>query len=69
MIVLPRDTSSVLWRKSSRSQEQGACVELGALADAVAVRDSKNPAGPALVVSRTALSRLAAGVRSRHLDA
>ena len=68
MIALPRDISSVLWRKSSRSQETGACVEVGSLADAVAVRDSKNPAGPALVVSRTALSRLAAGMKSRHLD-
>jgi len=68
MIALPRDTSGVLWRKSTRSQDQGACVELGAFADAVAVRDSKNPTGPALVVSRAALSRLAAGVRSRHLD-
>lgn len=68
MIVLPRETSSVQWRKSSRSQEQGACVELGVLADAIAVRDSKNPTGPALVVSRTTLSWLAAGVRSRHLD-
>lgn len=68
MIALPRDTSSVLWRKSSHSQEQGACVELGAFAGAVAVRDSKNPTGPALVVSRTALTRLAAGVRTRHLD-
>jgi len=68
MIVLPCDTSSVLWRKSSRSQEQGACVELGKFADAVAVRDSKNPAGPALVLRRTPLSRLAAGVKAGHLD-
>ncbi len=68
MIALPRDTSGVQWRKSSRSQEQGACVELGEFVGAVAVRDSKNPASPALVVSRTALTRLAAGVRTRNLD-
>ncbi len=68
MIVLPRDTSGVLWRKSTRSQDQGACVELGELLDAVAVRDSKNPAAPALVLRRTALSRLATGVKAGHLD-
>lgn len=37
--------SSVTWRKSTRSQTQGACVEL---ANTGAVRDSKNPAGPVL---------------------
>jgi hypothetical protein len=68
MFVLPHDTSGVLWRKSTRSQDQGACVELGKLPDAVAVRDSKNPATPALVLHRKALSRLAAGVKAGHLD-
>lgn len=37
--------SSVSWRKSTRSQTQGACVELGNIG---AVRDSKNPDGPRL---------------------
>ncbi|MDQ3404484.1 MAG: DUF397 domain-containing protein [Actinomycetota bacterium] len=35
------------WRKSSRSSDEGNCVEV-AFADAVAVRDSKNTAGPML---------------------
>jgi hypothetical protein len=43
------DLSRTAWRKSSHSGEQGGtCVEVAALGRAVAVRDSKNPDGPAL---------------------
>lgn len=47
------DLRNALWRKSSRSSGggNGDCVEFADLADAVAVRDSKNPHGPALVFS------------------
>ncbi|KAB2371858.1 DUF397 domain-containing protein [Actinomadura montaniterrae] len=51
---------SAQWRKSSHSASNGGnCVELaGAGADAVdvvAVRDSKDPDGPVLLVTRAAL--------------
>lgn len=40
------------WRKSTRSQGSGACVEVAALSGhRIAIRDSKNPAGPALVMT------------------
>jgi hypothetical protein len=40
---------AAMWHKSSHSGEQGGtCVEVAAMRRAVAVRDSKNPDGPAL---------------------
>lgn len=43
------DLSRMQWRKATCSSTNGGnCVEVGAGARAVAVRDSKDPAGPAL---------------------
>jgi hypothetical protein len=45
------DLSRATWRKSSYSSQNGACVEVATnLPGAVAVRDSKDPAGPALLI-------------------
>lgn len=46
------DLSNAQWFKSSYSSGQGACVEVAALPDAVAARDSKNLEGPALTFSQ-----------------
>ena len=44
------DLSRAVWRKSARSNNGGACVEVAAnLPGIVAIRDSKNPNGPALI--------------------
>jgi hypothetical protein len=43
------DLSRAAWRKSRRSQQNGACVEIAAnLPGIVAIRDSKDPDGPKL---------------------
>ncbi|MFY1674087.1 DUF397 domain-containing protein [Plantactinospora sp. WMMB334] len=38
-----------VWRKSTRSQNNGACLEVARVGDVIGVRDSKNPDGPVLV--------------------
>jgi Domain of unknown function (DUF397) len=42
------DLSRAAWRKSTHSNNGGDCVEVTGPGPAVAVRDSKDPAGPAL---------------------
>jgi len=56
------DLSTARWRKSSRSTNTSNCVEL-ATPGPVAIRDSKNPDGPALVFPESALPSLLTHVR------
>lgn len=54
------DLRNAQWRKSSRSNGQGAngaCVEIAYVAPAAAVRDSKNATGSALVFPAAAFDR------------
>ncbi|XVQ10516.1 DUF397 domain-containing protein [Spirillospora sp. CA-255316] len=50
------DLTNAKWRKSSYSGSNGGnCVELAGRAGAVAVRDSKDPDGPVLLLTPAAL--------------
>jgi hypothetical protein len=63
------DLSGAIWRKASYSTGNGGnCVEVASnLPEAVAVRDSKDPAGPALLFTPDAWDAFCAGVKSGEL--
>jgi hypothetical protein len=50
------------WRKSSYSGQQGNCVEVKII-DGIAVRDSKDPAGPELEFTSRAWAAFVAGIK------
>lgn len=60
------EARKIVWRKASRSGGTGGeCVELASAPGTVAVRDSKDPDGPKLVVGREEFAVLMAQVRRR----
>lgn len=57
------------WRKSSYSNGGTNCVELAETADgAVAVRNSRDPEGPALAFPRAEIGALLAGIKDGEFD-
>ena len=60
------DLSRAVWRKSSyRNGQGGACVEVARnLPGVIAIRDSKSPDGPALIVSRDEWASFITGLRA-----
>jgi hypothetical protein len=55
------------WRKSSHSDGQAECVEVGTTVRVVAVRDSKDPDGPRLPVTREGWLAFTARVKTGDL--
>ena len=71
------DLSRLAWRTSSYSGANGSCVEVAPVADGarpgwaghglIAVRDSKDRGGPALVFTTSQWRAFAAGIRDGSL--
>ncbi|WP_432899587.1 DUF397 domain-containing protein [Micromonospora matsumotoense] len=60
------DLTGAVWRKSTRSNNGGECVEVAAnLPAVVGLRDSKDPAGPALAFAPRAWTRFLTSVKQQ----
>lgn len=74
MSSLPNGISAALlqdvpWQKSSSSNREGNCVEFAALPTGeIAVRNSRDPQGPALIYTRAEIAALVQGARDGDFD-
>jgi hypothetical protein len=62
------DLSAAKWRKTTRSGPNGNCVEVAEFSNAIAVRDSKNPTGPALMFSPAKWRAFVDGTKCGEFD-
>lgn len=63
------DLTGAVWRKASRSNAGGECVEVAdSLPDIVGLRDSKDPTGPVLTFDPRAWAAFMAGVKGETVS-
>jgi hypothetical protein len=66
---IPADQVPGQWRKARASNPSGACVEAAALPGGdVAFRNSRDPAGPALIYTRAEIAAFLTGVKNGEFD-
>ena len=67
---MPADRlTTALWRKSRASNPSGSCVEIAELPEGkVAVRNSRDKSGPALIYPRAELAAFLRGIKNGEFD-
>jgi Domain of unknown function (DUF397) len=66
---MPADQLRARWRKSTFSNPSGCCVEIAPLVDGdIAVRNSRHPAGPALIYTNAEIAAFVAGAKNGEFD-
>jgi Domain of unknown function (DUF397) len=69
--ISPAGIDSAVWKKSSRSNGNGGnnCVEVAQLdTSVIAVRDSKNPSGPALIFNSVSWTEFVNSTKDGEFD-
>jgi hypothetical protein len=60
---------ALVWQKSGRSNPSGNCVEMASLpGGGVAMRNSRDPEGPALIYTNAEIEAFIAGARDGDFD-
>ncbi|MEU6700531.1 DUF397 domain-containing protein [Pseudonocardia sp. NPDC046786] len=64
----PATIDELTWRKSTRSGQQGNCVELAVTGEGIAVRNSRDPHGTVLAFSTSGIGDLLTSIKNGELD-
>ncbi len=62
------DFTSATWRKSVKTQNNGACVEVARVGQVIGVRDSKHPDGPVLAFTVAEFEAFLDGAHKGEFD-